>query len=194
MHHFSGSVGEITDLEPGNGVDNMMEAKRNEQTVRCPENKCTDTAKPNHPGTEITNHILNRTPDHSNQNRQYYSSYRCNDRNKTFTGEEAQPIRHFYIMVFLVEEGSPRSHKDPPKHTHVQLDIIADERHLCRNDLEDTVENLVSNQSGQRRNRITGKSDSNPDGKNQCQIAKDGSGACIQKRCNVAVDEPAGRP
>ncbi|MNP59340.1 hypothetical protein D3C76_1543280 [compost metagenome] len=96
-------------------------------------------------------------------------------------------------MVFLIEEGCPRSRKDPPKNTHVQLDIIANERHLCRNDLEDTVENLVGNQSGQRGNRITGKSDSNPYSKNQCQIAKDGSGTCIQERCNVAVDEPACR-
>ncbi|MNC51637.1 hypothetical protein D3C75_1009360 [compost metagenome] len=73
MHYFSGGIGKVTDLEPGNGVNDMVQTDRNQQTVGRTEDERADCPEAYNPVSEITDHVLYRTPDHSDKYGQDHS-------------------------------------------------------------------------------------------------------------------------
>ena len=79
----------------------MMQAKRDKQAVGDHEYHGANAAKVYNPGAESADGILNRAPDHAEQDGQHQHGAGGDHRHKAFAGEEAEPVRKLDIMVFL---------------------------------------------------------------------------------------------
>ncbi|VTR57961.1 Uncharacterised protein [Actinobacillus pleuropneumoniae] len=152
----------------------MVQTQRDQQSVGRAENERSDASETDNPVAEGGNAILDRAPNHADQHGQHHRGGCRDNRNKAFTRKEAQPIRHFYVVEFVIQVGGPQTDKETAKNAHIQLHVIRYKRHLQRHLRQHSCKHHVPDKGGETRNGVSGESDRNADRKNNRQIIQNG--------------------
>ena len=128
MEHSTGSVGEITNLEPCDGVQNLMQTGWDQQTVYETEDARTECASAHDPLTTGADCILHRRPDVTKDSGKNQTEEAGCDRNETFPTEEAQEVRQFNIRPAVVDHTADQTGDDTRQNTHINGRVDGDHR------------------------------------------------------------------
>ncbi len=116
-------VGELTNLEPCDGVQNLMQAGWDQQTVDETEDTCPHCARRHDPLTACMNGMLYRRPDITKDSGQNQTEKACRNRNKAFSAKEAQEIWQFDTRPTVVHCTADQTGNNTRQNTHVDFRV-----------------------------------------------------------------------
>ena len=116
-------VGKFTNLEPGNGVQHLMQTSWDQQTVDETKDTGTQRARRNDPFTTSMNSVLHRWPDITKNSRQYQAEEASGNRHKTFAAEKAQEVRQFNIGPTVIGCTTDQAGNDTRQYTHIDFRV-----------------------------------------------------------------------
>ena len=132
VEYRAGRVGELTNLEPGDGVQYLMQTGWDQQTVNETEDARTHCARRHDPLATRMDSMLHRWPNVAKDGGEDQTEKARRNRHKTFTAEEAQEVRKFDTCPTVVHGATHRASNDTCQHTHVDFRI--DGYHRFRED------------------------------------------------------------
>ena len=116
-------VGEFTNLEPGDGVQHLMQTGWDQQTVDETKDTGTQRARRNDPLASCMDSVLYRRPDVTKNGRQHQAEEAGGDRHKAFAAEEAQEVRQFNIGPTVIGCTTDQTGNDTRQYTHVNFRV-----------------------------------------------------------------------
>ena len=142
MEYRARGVGKLTNLEPGNGVQHLMQAGWDQQTVDETEDTRTHCASGNNPLTARMDSVLHRWPDVAKDRGQNQTEEACRNRHKTFSTKEAQEVWQFDPRPTVINSPADQTGNDTCQNAHVNFWVYR--HHRFRQD-------EVTDSPGQRR-------------------------------------------
>ena len=128
MEYRASSVSELTNLEPGNGVQHLVQTRRDQQTVDETKNTGAERARADNPFTTSMDGVLHRRPDVAEDGCQYQTEEAGCDRHKAFAAEEAQEVRQFDARPAVIHGAADQTGNDTCQDAHVDGRVDGDHR------------------------------------------------------------------
>ncbi len=128
VEHSASGVSELTNLEPGDGVQHLMQTGWDQQTVD--ETKDTGTQRPcgDDPFAARVDSVLHRRPDVAEDRREDQTEEAGGDRHEAFAAEEAQEVRQLDAGPAVVYRPCHQTGNDTGQHAHIDFRIDGDHR------------------------------------------------------------------
>ncbi len=121
-------IGKFANLEPGDGVQHLMQAGRDQQTVNEAEDAGANRAHGDDPLPARVNSVLYRRPDIAKNRRQDQAEEAGGNRHKAFAAEEAQELRQLDVGPAVVDRAAHQTGDDTGEHAHVDGRVDGDHR------------------------------------------------------------------
>ncbi|CGY95908.1 Uncharacterised protein [Salmonella enterica subsp. enterica serovar Typhi] len=116
-------IGEFANLEPGDGVQYLMQTGGDQQTVDEAKDTGTQRACGNDPFTARMDAMLYRRPDVTENSGQHQTEKARCDRHKTFSTEETEKIRQFDTRPAIINRAADQTGNNPRQHAHVDFRV-----------------------------------------------------------------------
>ena len=128
MENRSRRVGEFTNLEPGDGVQHLMQTRRDQQTVDETKDTGAERARAHNPFTTCMDGVLHRRPDVAEDGCQHQAEEAGCDRYKAFAAEEAQEVRQFDTRPAVIDGTANQTGNDTRQDAHIDGRVDSDHR------------------------------------------------------------------
>ncbi|CDL55927.1 hypothetical protein [Klebsiella pneumoniae] len=128
VEHSASGVSELTNLEPGDSVQHLMQTGWDQQTVD--ETKDTGTQRPcgDDPFAARVDSVLHRRPDVAEDRREDQTEEAGGDRHEAFAAEEAQEVRQLDAGPAVVYRPCHQTGNDTGQHAHIDFRVDGDHR------------------------------------------------------------------
>ncbi|EDX25581.1 hypothetical protein SSAG_05419 [Streptomyces sp. Mg1] len=197
---LAGGVGEVTDLEPGDGVDELVHADRDQRAVDDTEEAGADGAQSGHPLAEVGDDLTDRLPDQTEEHAGQDADEGHDDRDETAAVEEAEPVHQLGAVVALPQDRGEQAHDDAAEDAGVvvrrgDVDTLVlggvDDGLGHREGGEDVLVDEEADERGERRGtvRLLREADRDADAEQQRQVREDGVTGGGEHRGDLAPAE-----
>jgi hypothetical protein len=165
-------AGEIAELEPDDGVDDMMKAEGDQQAVEEGMDRRAQGPGLGGPVPHCSQPLLRPVPDQPEHNSQDHRCEGGDDGDEPFAAEESQPLGKLDGVEALIEISGQQSAQDAGKHPHIGR--LLEAINAGADVGQDLRQHPVTDRPGQAgRPNVGGEADGHTDGEQQGQVAED---------------------
>ncbi len=177
MHDGAVGLGEVTGLEPGVGVDELVHADRQQGAVGQAEGSRTERAGADQGVVHALDGVADRAPEEGEGDTDGGADEGHDDRDEAAAVEEAEPVDQLGAVVALPQHGAEQADHDAAEDPRI-LDggrLVLAGQDLVRGDREGRQHVLVDQVADQRREggravRLLGVADRDTHGEEQRQV------------------------
>ncbi|CRQ64570.1 hypothetical protein PAERUG_P47_London_12_VIM_2_12_12_01943 [Pseudomonas aeruginosa] len=174
-------VGEATEDEPHQVVEDVVQPGDDQQAVQHAEGEGAEAAAFQHELAEAVDALLQRWPDHPEQQAQADRADPGGDRHEAAAAEERQVFRQLHVLEAVIQGASHQAADDAGEHAHVDARI---------DHLEHRDHHQVADGAGEAGGAIVvaSETDGDADGEDQRQVGEDRLAGVVDQRNVEQVD------
>ena len=168
-------IGKLANLEPGDGVQNLMQTGWDQQTVNEAEDARTHRTRRDDPLAARMDSMLHWRPDVAKDRGENQTEEAGRDWHEAFATKEAEEVWQLDVCPAVIYRTADQTGNDTRQYAHV--DFRVNRYHRFR---QDEVTNRPCQRCGPR--TVFRPAGSNADGENQRQVVKDCAASLGDKR------------